>query len=111
MQFDNEQVGQLRQAMRNEIDEALESERFRGVICEVLREEVPVIVTPIVTKIVADAEERIVTRITTSVGEMIEDNVLPQIQELREDIADIREDISEIRGDIAGLRSARWRLA
>lgn len=90
MQFDNEQVQQLKQVMQ-----------------ETIREEVP----GIVMRIVADAEERIVTRITTSVGEMIEDNVLPQIQELREDIADIRKDLTEIRGDIAGLRSARWRLA
>lgn len=125
MGFDQEQVQQLR---------------------NILREEVPVIVTPIVTKIVGEAEERIVQRITTSVGEMIEDNILPQFTEIREDIAGIKgdivimkgditnmkeditvmkgdivemkEDIADIhngqagmRGEIAGLKSARWRLA
>lgn len=83
MRFDNEQMGQLKQVMQ-----------------ETIHAEVPGIVTPIVTKIVtevvAEAEERIVQRITGSVAEMIEDNVVPQIQELRD--------------DVARLRTARWRL-
>ncbi|MEK7459281.1 MAG: hypothetical protein AAB663_02630 [Patescibacteria group bacterium] len=76
MQFDNEQLGQLKQVMQ-----------------EAIHEEVP----GIVTKIVAEAEERIVKRITNSVAEMIEDNIVPQIQELRD--------------DVTRLKTARWRLA
>lgn len=75
MRFDNEQMSQLKQVMQ-----------------ETIHEEVP----GIVTKIVTEAEERIVQRITGSVAEMIEDNVVPQIQELRD--------------DVARLRTARWRL-
>ena len=88
MGFDSEQVGQLRQIMR----ESLHEEPFR----EVLRQEVG--------KIVADAEERIVTRITTSVGEMIEDNILPQFDELREDIAEIKTDVSALKADVTELK-------
>ena len=100
MRFDNEQIGQFRE-----------------------------IVTEAVTKIVAEAEERIVKRITASVAEMIEDNILPQFQEIRDyltgtkvelkhdiavlqrDMTEVKYDIGSLKRDVTGFRVGRVQLA
>lgn len=83
MRFDNEQIEQL-----------------RGVMTEVATE----VAANVVVKEIQASEKRVISVITTSVAEMIEDNILPQLSELRDDVEGLHR-------EVAGLKSARWRLA
>ncbi len=91
MRFDQEQMSQLRDMVR-----------------EVSREVATEVATEIVVREIKASEARIITTIITSVGQMIEDNILPQFQEIRDDLAatkvELKHDAAELKHDVAVLQ-------
>ena len=102
--FDQETLGQLREAVKGEVRTVVREEiqeqlqEIRGELKAVrediiTREEV----RSIVREEVLASEKRVIHTVVDMVGTMIDDNILPQFDEVRQDIASIK------RG--------RWQLA
>lgn len=62
-----------------------------GQIREVVRDEV------------TTSEKRVIKTIIEAVGQMIDDNILPQFDEIHEEIKEIKQDIVEIKEDIVEI--------
>ncbi len=58
----------------------------------------------IVSDVVVASEKRVINTIIEAVGEMIDQNILPQFDEIHEEIGGIKQDIKELKQDVSVLK-------
>ncbi|OGL99649.1 hypothetical protein A2318_01580 [Candidatus Uhrbacteria bacterium RIFOXYB2_FULL_45_11] len=62
------------------------------------------VVSDVVNPAILASEKRVIKTIIEAVGQMVDDNILPQFDEIHEEIKEIKQDIVEIKKDVGTLK-------
>lgn len=76
-----------------------------GQIREVIVEVVPGIVHDVVQPMILASETRVIKTIVEAVGDLLDQSILPQLDNIYDDIKVIKQDVSVLKQDIRGINA------